>query len=150
MVWPMQILRTNRMISLLTSVALLLQVLVPFFAVYQLPAAMDTQEISSLFGDKILLCTADGFKLVSASDLASGKEVPAADMPYPHEKFQCALCYIAAHGHNISPPVEGALSATLHAITEQLIAFSYGDSDIISHSYWRRLGARAPPAYVTV
>ncbi len=48
---------------------------------------------TSLFGDKILICTGDGFALVSRADLASGKS-PVKQ----HKGFACAICYLNASG----------------------------------------------------
>lgn len=81
-----------------TILALAFNALMPFFAVYDIPAAGAEQQkladsLPSVFGDKILICTGDGFKLISRSDLEHGKE------PLNHNShFKCPLCYIAANG----------------------------------------------------
>ena len=66
----------------------------PFFAVYNLPDnTAQASEITSIFGDNILICTDDGFRWVSLNDLRKGKE------PSKHNsKYKCALCYVANNG----------------------------------------------------
>ncbi len=87
--------RKHRGILLVTAAALLFQLLLPFFAVYRLPGSSGPRGLASLFGDKVIICTADGFRLASWDELAKGK-----NHPKPHEQYQCALCYVAAHGLN--------------------------------------------------
>lgn len=89
--------------------------LLPFFALYSVPvqarafSAPPTSSISQprgdeqvspsaanpagLFTDKVLICTAQGFKWVSLSEL-NGADSPVQS----HPQFQCALCYTAAQG----------------------------------------------------
>ena len=79
----------NRRALLLTLFAFLLNALLPFFATYELPQEGD---VPSIFGDKILLCTAEGFTWVSRSDLQKQEH------PQPHPDYECALCYVTAQG----------------------------------------------------
>ena len=86
-----------RHIGLLLFIAFLVNVTLPYAVGYVAPQATSEQvadqELASLLGDKILICTSEGFKWVSWEDVQSGKE-----QPKPHTQFQCALCYLAAHG----------------------------------------------------
>lgn len=104
--------------------AFLLNAILPFFAVYNVSKhdisnhQAWAKEISPLFGEKVLICTGDGFKWVKWEDLQGGKE----KHPSPSH-YQCALCYAAAHGLKdiITPDTvtlasmrAGALSPAIH------------------------------------
>ncbi len=113
----MKSLANNRWVSLLTVVAFLMNVMLPFFAVYNVPQAIMaaqsgqpySERMASFFGEKILICTSGGFKWVSWEDLQNGEE-----QPEPHPKYECALCYVTASG------LKDFIPATNAAIT-------YGD-----------------------
>lgn len=79
---------------ILTLVAFLLSALLPFFAVYNLPQNITNDtNLTRFAGNSILICTENGFKLVTLDDLKNNKEHPK-----PHPKYRCPLCYLAAHG----------------------------------------------------
>ena len=82
----------HRSLLSLTLLAFLVSILLPFAAVYN-PSAAQASE-SSLFGDRILICTIDGFKWVSLDDVGTEQE----DHGDSNQKeFECALCYVSAH-----------------------------------------------------
>jgi hypothetical protein len=81
--------RYRQFTGLLSLAALLLQLTLPFFAVYSLPAPAQAEQLSKLFGGKILICTEQGFRFVSADELAE-------QQPTPHPQLKCALCYLPA------------------------------------------------------
>lgn len=83
---------SRRIFHFLLIVACLLQFTLPFHAVYAAPISQTQAERSALLGDKLLLCTADGFKWVSWADLQEAEHEPAE-----HQNFECALCF--AHSH---------------------------------------------------
>jgi hypothetical protein len=79
----------------------LLQVLVPFFAVYgvsasQVQAALAAPEI---FGEKVLICTRDGFAYVSWQQLAEEEKKPQNTK---HSSLQCPSCYVQTHAMTIA------------------------------------------------
>jgi len=81
-------------IARITLLAFLLNVILPFLAVYNVPTADAlAKQASSSFGEKVLICTLTGFKWVTWEDLQNGSEEHA-----PHPDYKCALCYLAAHG----------------------------------------------------
>ena len=82
----------TRFYTLLTLLAFSINTILPFFAVYNV-AANEASHVSSLFGEKILICSGEGFRWVKLADLQSGKEKPK-----PHSGDQCPLCYAANHG----------------------------------------------------
>lgn len=88
----------------LTLAAFLVHALLPFFAVYD-AIPLNTHEIASVFGEKILICTENGFEFVSVDELG---HQPAK----PHTDYKCALCYVAAKGvkHTQLPAIEIALA----------------------------------------
>lgn len=134
-----------RYISLITLLAFLMNVMLPFFAVYDVQQAMaaeakksSTEEMSSVFGKKILICTSDGFKLVSIEDLQDGKEQPT-----PHPEYKCALCYVAAHGTKHIVPDQEVVLAYQQSI--QYISYSFVNDAVISGISTRGFLTRAPP-----
>lgn len=82
----------RRSIASLTLAAFVFSGLIPFFAIYHVPDAEQVREMSSLFGEKVLICTADGFRLMSWKDLQSDRP-----QPKQHPDYQCAMCYVSTH-----------------------------------------------------
>lgn len=127
--------KRQRFLSLFAGLTLLVGTLVPFFATYQIPSA-NAKHAASIFGEKILLCTSEGFRLVSWEDLQNGKEKHK-----PHQDYQCGACYVAGHGTGIKldAPQAGAVSA-------QLAQHHFHVSDGISAvEHWQKLRTRSPP-----
>jgi len=85
----------SRRIGLILALALTFNALLPFFAFYQNvgdPPSVASSATASIFGDKILICTGEGFAWVKWTDLFTGK------IPFKqHKTYVCALCYIAAN-----------------------------------------------------
>lgn len=84
----------KRHIYLLTLLAFLLNAFVPFFASY---SDVTSKTTSSIFGDKILICTGSGFKLIKLSELDGQQD------KNHQSTYKCPLCYIAAHGIKAQP-----------------------------------------------
>lgn len=80
----------RHLIARIALLALLLNAFIPFFATYHAGNVSPETQEASLFGDKVLLCTAEGFKWVKIADMQNGKT--------PRSHYQCPLCYLAAHG----------------------------------------------------
>ncbi len=87
-------------LGLALALAVAFNTLAPFFAFYNpsgnhaftsSPVAA-SMKLASVFGEKILICTGDGFALVNIKDLQAGK-VPIK----PHKSYFCPLCYVAAN-----------------------------------------------------
>jgi hypothetical protein len=123
--------------SFIALFAFLLNVMLPFFAVYNPASASDAPAIDG----KILICSGDGFKWVKLSDLQSGKEVPA------HTHYKCALCYVAAHGVKATP-VSPALNIREYQL--QINSVAYFEAADFSNSLYSisRINPRAPPFFV--
>lgn len=134
-----------RYFSLLTLIAFVMSVMLPFFAVYDVqqalasqPSELSSEEMSSLFGEKVLICTSDGFKWVSWEDLQNGKE-----QPKPHPQYQCALCYVAAHGaKHVASAHEIAI---IYPQNIQYISYYFLDIATMSQFAGRGFLTRAPP-----
>lgn len=137
---------TIRSIALLTFIAFLLNVTLPFFAVYDFSRIIastqtENEQNASLFGDKILICTEDGFKFVSVEDLQDGKELPKK-----HPQYQCAMCYVSAHGtKHVMATAEVAL---VHYEYVQHVFYSISHDVTISQFSSRGFQTRAPPFIV--
>jgi len=134
----------TRPIAYIAFLAFLMNVMVPFFAVYNV---QDTQnnhgtakEMASLFGEKILICTGDGFKWVKLADLESGKEKPK-----PHPDYKCPLCYIAAHAFKYLFLLAAVFLIFPRRKSEsrRRVVFDYRPPAFYLQSL---LGSRAPPA----
>ncbi len=118
--------------------AFLLHAVLPFFALYQLPQTGGPAQASSVFGDKILICTAEGFQWVAWEDLQSGKV-----RPEPHPDYKCPLCYLAAHGSKSLVPATDA-QAVAYA-QAQFAYYSPPDSRTPDKGIAYQHAIRAPP-----
>lgn len=101
-----------RILSFLTILAFVINAFVPFFAVYNIAAAQaaEQSDIQS-FDEKILICTADGFKWVTWEELQQEE----TDHQTPDQKhYECPLCYVSAHG------LKDFLPATAVIVTQKL------------------------------
>ncbi len=134
-----------RYISAITLFTFFINVMLPFYAIYDIPQALASAEVdaganqdASFFGEKILICTADGFKLVSLADLQSGKE-----KPQKHPQYQCALCYVAVHGTKHIAPTQEIIFIAYHA-AEQVVYYT-SDSARFYETSKRGFLTRAPP-----
>ena len=122
------------------------QVFLPFFAYYGDLSAPDIEAAAArtpaVFGDKILICGADGFRWVSADELLNGEEGDAE----PHERYTCPMCYITASG------LQSFVSDTAeYADTDDLcvknINFVSAFTSPLSPSLWTGMRSRAPPLF---
>lgn len=99
----------NRKILIaVTLVALLFQLTIPFFAFY--PAGANAfsqkQQIDSIFGDKVFICTAEGFRWISSAELMELNNTPST----PHDQqIECALCFL--HAKTAATKPHAALNA---------------------------------------
>ena len=110
--------------------------LLPFFATYSEKVAPSA--LSSVFGEKILICTGEGFQWVKWEDLQSGKS------PIQHHKaYSCPLCYVA---HNVMGKLLLAAAFTLllmaHARERALFTLRVANAYARPHN---ALYPRAPP-----
>lgn len=137
----------KRFLIALTAAALLLNALLPFYAAYdsetlaaKLATKAETQELSALLGDKILICTGNGFKWVKRADLQNGEEQPAQ-----HPRLKCPLCYLAVFGvKQILPSVIASLDH-VPASVDDILQPQKNDLQYASLTY-RSYDSRAPPA----
>ena len=121
--------------------AFVFNLLLPFFATYSLPAQADQQvSLASLLGDKILICTTEGYKWVSLAELQDEEPVPVVD-----EHYKCPLCFLQ---------VDKPLSLTpdhliLQNVSPVYFALYQTDAFFEDHKTIRLLlgrSTRAPPA----
>ena len=75
-------------VGLALALSIALNTLLPFFATYS--DTTPPSGLASIFGEKVLICTSEGFTWVKLEDLLAGKS-PAK----PHKSYFCPLCYIA-------------------------------------------------------
>tara|TARA_R110002124_G_scaffold118684_6_gene276197 strand:+ start:155 stop:595 length:441 start_codon:yes stop_codon:yes gene_type:complete len=137
----------KRFLIVLTAAALLLNALLPFYAAYdtetlavKLAAKAESQTLSALLGDKILICTGDGFQWVSRDDLQNGQEQPAQ-----HPRLKCPLCYLAVFGvKQILPSVTAALDRVPASIDDVLQP--HGNDLRYASLTYRIYDSRAAPA----
>ena len=72
------------------AAAIAFSTLLPFFATYNDTAT--PSKLAAIFGEKVLICTGEGFAWVKWTDLLAGK-TPVKQ----HKGYFCPLCYLA-HG----------------------------------------------------
>lgn len=127
----------TRHIAYVVLLAFLLNVMVPFFAVYNIEHSAPAKEMTTLFGEKVLICTGDGFKWVKWADLQSGKE------KHNPSHYKCPLCYIAAHAFKYLFLLAAIFCIFLRRKSGvRRISYEYRPSAF----YWQSLlGSRAPP-----
>jgi hypothetical protein len=82
-----------RAIALVTLMAFAMNAMLPFFASVTTTSAQaaEQNELSSLFGEKILICTATGFKWVTWAELQDQKQQPAQS-----DYYKCPVCFAGA------------------------------------------------------
>ena len=128
----------KRIIAFILIATVAFNTLLPFFAFYQ--GQTEPSQLAKLFGDKVLICTSDGFQWVSWEDLKSGK-VPVKQ----HKQFFCPLCLIAAS------PISKilALGALVFVISRQLLTLLRfaPTACMASQTAWSLSHSRAPPSF---
>ena len=128
-----------RHIALVALFAFLLNVMLPFFAVYDTTGNQaSAKQMASLFGEKLLICTGDGFKWVKWEDIEKeGKH-------HKPSGYQCALCYLAAHGtKDFTTPGGIGLAHDLEVATTKYAIYDYRLAALHTQSPF---SSRAPPA----
>lgn len=84
-----------RTVALVTLMAFTMNAMLPFFASFNTASAQAAEqtELSSLFGEKILICTATGFKWVTWAELQDEKQQPAQS-----DFYKCPVCFAGTYG----------------------------------------------------
>lgn len=137
----MRVKRNLSSYALITLLAFVLHAVMPFFALYDLSPTSVTQAEKngfSFFGEKLFICTSDGFRWVDAKDLASGKAHPK-----PHSDYKCPLCYVAAQAGKTITTVS-VLYTTVSTASHTVLfypAVTYGSSVFLPGAQQ----PRAPP-----
>lgn len=142
--------KTKKWLGLLLAIAFTFNALMPFFADYSqahksnpLKAYVSaSMKLASVFGEKILICTENGFALVSIKDLLAGK-IPVK----PHKSFLCALCFIAANPISKLLLFAVALVFLLHRKTLRLFLV-FRENTVRKYLMRSHASPRAPPAFL--
>jgi hypothetical protein len=119
--------------ALLVLFALLLNALFPFFTDYHANQA----NASSPFGGKLLICSEEGVKWINLNKKSS-------DHPAKQPHYECALCYLAAHGLMHLNTVGTVTLAGLPSLS-QTMALKPSDAGHFSSSPYTPQQSRAPP-----
>lgn len=133
----------RRMLFRFTLIAFLFSAVVPFFAVYELPEDHAQQaELASIFGDRILICTENGFEWVSLADLRQGEHQPHAD-----SHLKCGLCYFTAKGgaHHQLSAVALSLDVPLNRALREHFPYA---APVLTPVFLQTVASRAPPVLV--
>lgn len=130
-----------RHLTLVTLIAFLANVMLPFFAVYNIPPASATElEQSSDDQEKILICTQDGFKWASLKELQENEDQPS------HSQYECAMCYITAQGLQYAFPAQEVTLTFLH--NTQYTPYFFTDIILTDPLALNGFLTRAPPFLV--
>lgn len=124
---------TRQRVFIITLTAFLMNVMLPFFAVYDSYTKAET-----FFGDKIPICTANGFKWVSAGDLQNNKNLPKHD-----NEYKCPLCYVSANG--INQIVPESVSNIEYKTAVNLLSYDLSNQVTRIYSLNSSKLSRAPP-----
>ena len=83
--------RHRRNIVYTMLLAFVFNSLLSFFVPYSLSSAQASAEdsLASLIGDRVLICTVNGYKWVSLSELQGGEPAPETGL-----HFKCPLCFL--------------------------------------------------------
>lgn len=128
--------RKKTWLGLALALTVAVNTLLPFFATYS--STTPPSGLAALFGEKVLVCTGDGFVWVKWEDLASGK-APVK----PHKSYFCPLCYIA---NNVLGKIL-LLSAGIYlarSLLSRSSLLSYQPANLVSAMH-TTLHSRAPP-----
>jgi hypothetical protein len=122
----------RKWLGVVLALAIALSALLPSFAVHN-----PSGHLSSVLGERILICSADGFKWVKLEDLQSGKEKPK-----PHSDDKCPLCYAARHEAKAVAASWAIPASDYYAPAPVAIRY---DSALVSLARTSSLNVRAPP-----
>lgn len=135
----------------MTLVAFTLNVLLPFLVLYTIPSSAlalglpetaQTQnrpaDVLSPRDDQVLICTPEGVKWVSVSELDTD-----GDEPSGKGQIVCPICYTAAHGsqHILSPGLVYAVVVRTSKFVHPEIAYTTPTY----RRHYRAFLSRAPP-----
>ncbi len=134
MIGTMKNIKTSKIMSALALVAFFASVMLPFFATYNLSS---DKEVSSIFGEKVLICTADGFKWISLEDAKNG------EFPNKHDNVKCPVCFFLANTKTSFVPKSP--SSVLYIQTSFQIKYFELTTTFKTHSFGNLSLARAPP-----
>ncbi len=138
--------------TLVMLIALLMNLVLPVFTVYELsrflpfvePSTTQQQDTFSLTelknqqSESILLCTVEGFKWVTVAELAVN---PRSES---HSYYECALCYLTAHDAKLILPLPAAHGANgFFVVVDREVSTT---RSVRAEIYARGFPARAPPA----
>jgi len=136
--------RATAYFTRLVLIAFLLNLALPFMAFYPASQTISTapqSELTSLLGERMLICTANGFEWVSWAEL---EQHSAPDSPHP--QYQCSACYVTANSYQFASAslsmvglVWGPHPASIRAIPARHFAIHFAKfSPLVPQS-------RAPP-----
>lgn len=101
--------KKTRVLACITLLAFVMEVLLPFAAIYAQPAfaqaasspLANQPDATHTSGQRALVCTAQGFKWVQLEDLSSPESSPQAS-----KHVSCPLCYAGSHLAKAPPPFD--------------------------------------------
>ena len=116
-------------------ITLILGSLLPFLAAF--PSTISTLSPTS-FGDKILICTVDGYQWIDKDDWDKGK------IPAPSNHIKCPVCVLTAFGSTLLPAP--SLPTITVVFDTNDISYSVVDSvDFIRTDFLLSPPSHAPP-----
>lgn len=98
----------------------------------------EAAESASIFGEKMLICTAEGFRWVKWTDLQQSKV-----QHQPSKHYKCSDCYMTQHG-TAAPVSVVALDASVPLAALRWLP-SYTHTALSGDILWQRDRSRAPP-----
>ena len=121
-----------------TTAAFVVQLLVPFFAVYGVSASHVQAALANpeMFGDKVLICTSNGFEYVSWESLAEDENIRNSQ----HKNMKCPTCYVQAKAMDVPQQLH---VPSYDIPTAQRIAIIH--DACVANNVARNLHVRGPP-----
>ncbi len=124
-------------LAFVIAIALVLNAALPLFALAKLPD-MQADAAKILYGEKMVVCTSDGFKVVDTKDVIKGDH----EKPKKH----CQSCYFNATFQPAAPDATATASAAFGGIISKSL-FGFGGQQLQNQLYSNNLHTRAPPFF---
>lgn len=127
--------KNDSLLCALVAFALVLNSALPFFALGKLP---QPSAVDKLYGDKILICTSDGFKFVDKDKVFGEQHV---------QKKHCQFCYFNAAFQPGTPSAPQIATAVSGGVISKSL-FGFGGQQLQNQLLATNHSTRAPPYFV--
>lgn len=129
--------QSSRNLAFMLALTLVLNAALPLFALAKMPD-MKADAYDLIYGNKMVVCTSDGFKIVDTKDVFDDQH---------KEKKHCQSCYFNATFQPSAPDAPEVASAAFGGVIARSL-FGFGGQQLQNQLYSSNLNNRAPPFVV--